>query len=80
MHACTPATGPGRSSLCLGSRAGAATGRRYPKPEMNGVKKSDGAIVCAGQRPDQVGSSPTGARVRGAISKSGGNSSLAGVS
>ena len=34
--------------------------------------------MCAGQRPDQVGSSPTGARMRGAISKSGGNSSLAG--
>ena len=36
-------------------------------------------IVCAGQRPDQVGSSPTGAQVRSAISKSGGNASLAGV-
>ena len=35
--------------------------------------------VCAGQRPDQVGSSPTDARVRGVISKSGGNASLAGV-
>ena len=37
-------------------------------------------MVCAGQRPDQVGSSPTDARVRGVISKSGGNASLAGVS
>ena len=37
-------------------------------------------VVCAGQRPDQVGSSPTDARVRGVISKSGGNASLAGVS
>jgi hypothetical protein len=46
---------------------------------MNGQEKSDSAIVCAGQRPDQVGSSPTGARVGGAISKSGGNASLAGV-
>jgi hypothetical protein len=36
-------------------------------------------VVCAGQRPDQVGQSPTGARVRGTISKSGGNASLAGV-
>ena len=51
-----------------------------PKPEMNGVKKSDGAILCAGQHPDRVGWSPTGARVGGAISKSGGNASLAGVS
>ena len=37
-------------------------------------------IVCAGQHPDRVGWSPTGARVGGAISKSGGNASLAGVS
>ena len=36
-------------------------------------------VLCAGQRPDQVGSSPTDARVRGVISKSGGNASLAGV-
>ena len=42
-------------------------------------EKSAEAIVCAGQRPDQVGWSPTGARVGGAISKSGGNVSLAGV-
>ena len=41
-----------------------------PKPEMNGVKKSDGAIVCAGQHPDRVGWSPTGTQVGGAISKS----------
>ena len=38
------------------------------------------AILCAGQRPDQVGLSPTDARVRGVISKGGGNSSPAGVS
>ena len=43
------------------------------------VEKSAEAIVCAGQRPDQVGLSPTGARVRGAISESGGNASLAGT-
>ena len=36
-------------------------------------------MLCAGQRPDQVGSNPTGARVRGAISKGGGNASLAGL-
>jgi hypothetical protein len=33
--------------------------------------------VCAGQRPDQEGSSPSGARMRSAVSKSGGNASLA---
>ena len=46
---------------------------------MYDPKESDSAIVCAGQRPDQVGWSPTGARIRSAISESGGNSSLAGV-
>src|SRR5262249_54600403 len=35
-------------------------------------------IVCAGQRAGQEGSSPSGARMRGAVSKSGGNASLAG--
>jgi len=40
--------------------------------------ESDGFVVCAGQRPDQEGSSPSGARMRSAISKRGGNSSLAG--
>ena len=45
-----------------------------------GMEKSDEGIVCAGQRPDRVGWSPTGARVGGAISKNGGNASPAGVS
>ena len=45
---------------------------------MHVTGKSDGGIVCAGQRPDQDGSSPSGARMRGAISEGGGNSSLAG--
>jgi hypothetical protein len=39
--------------------------------------KSDWLIVRAEQRVVQEGSSPSGARMRGAISKSGGNSSLA---
>ena len=43
-------------------------------------QKSDTGIVCAGQRPDQAGSSPAGAWVRGVISKGGGNASPAGVS
>jgi hypothetical protein len=33
--------------------------------------------VCAGQRIDQEGLSPSGSRMRGAISKGGGNASLA---
>jgi len=40
-------------------------------------EKSDPAIVCAGQRPDREGSSPSSARMRSAVSKSGGNASLA---
>ena len=43
-------------------------------------RPADMRIVCAEQRPDRVGWSPTGARIGGAISKSGGNASLAGVS
>jgi len=38
---------------------------------------TDGPVLCAGQRPDQEGSSPSGARMRSAVSKSGGNASLA---
>jgi hypothetical protein len=34
--------------------------------------------VCAEQRVDREGSSPSGARMRSAVSKSGGNSSLPG--
>jgi hypothetical protein len=40
-------------------------------------QKSAEGIVCAGQRIDQEGSSPSGARMRSAVSKSGGNASLA---
>ena len=61
-------------------RGGIAEERSNPQPMMNGMEKSDSEIVCAGQHPDRVGWSPTGARVGGAISKSGGNASLAGVS
>ena len=44
---------------------------------MHGPEKSDLAIVCAGQRMVQEGSSPSGARMRGAISERGGNASRA---
>ena len=46
---------------------------------MNGQEKSDFGIVCAGQRPDREGSSPSGARMGSAVSKGGGNASLAEV-
>ena len=39
---------------------------------------ADGSVVCAGQREGQEGSSPSGARMRSAVSKSGSNVSLAG--
>jgi hypothetical protein len=45
--------------------------------DMNVQEKSDCAVVRAEQRVVQEGSSPSGARMRGAISESGGNSSLA---
>ena len=44
---------------------------------MYGMKKSDEAIVCARQRNGQEGSSPSGPRMRGAVSKGGGNASPA---
>ena len=46
---------------------------------MHRREKSDPAVVCAGQRMNQEGSSPSGARMRSAVSKSGGNASLAEV-
>ena len=60
------------------SKVGPITGNTGKWAE--GERVADGRVVCAGQRPDRVGSSPTGARVRGAISKGGGNASPAGVS
>jgi hypothetical protein len=50
------------------------------KSHMHGGGESYSGIVCAEQRVDREGSSPSGARMRGAVSKSGGNSSLAGKS
>jgi hypothetical protein len=52
-----------------------------PHVVMHGVigQKSADGIVCAGQRINQEGSSPSSAWIRGAVSKSGGNASLAGV-
>ncbi len=39
---------------------------------------SERLVVCAGQRTDQEGSSPSGARMRSAVSERGGNASRAG--
>lgn len=38
---------------------------------MHDTEKSDFGIVCAGQRMSQEGSSPSGARMRSAVSKGG---------
>src|SRR4029077_16836042 len=40
-------------------------------------QESENVVVCAGQRMSQEGSSPSGARMRGAVSKGGGNASSA---
>ena len=45
---------------------------------MHEHRQSDDGIVCAGQRSDQEGSCPSDAQMRGVISESGGNASLAG--
>ena len=42
-----------------------------PHAELYVDEKSDEAIVCAGQRMSQEGSSPSGARMRSAVSKGG---------
>ena len=47
-------------------------------PGMHARGKSDGRVVCAGQRFDPEGSSPSAARMRGGVSKDGGNASSAG--
>ena len=53
-------------------RTGKAGGRT---PMMHDARKSDGLVVCAGQRTGQEGSSPSGPRMRGTVSKGGGNAS-----
>ena len=39
---------------------------------------AEGFVVCAGQRFDPEGSSPSAAQMRGGVSKDGGNASSAG--
>ena len=58
------------------SKSGRITGAPGKSTEDETV--TAGLVVCAGQRTDQEGWSPSGARMRGAISESGGNASLAG--
>ena len=69
---------PVLETRCGGARGASTKVYKGSRNRQGPYRESEGLIVCAGQRPDQVGSSPTGARMRGAISKSGGNASLAG--
>ena len=50
---------------------------REPRGDLTATQESADGMVCAGQRPDREGSSPSGARMRSAVSKGGGNASLA---
>src|SRR6516165_10246090 len=52
-------------------------GRFWSRQLADEIAQADAFVLCAGQRPDQEGSSPSGARMRSAVSKSGGNASLA---
>ncbi len=70
------ASGP----FVVGRTRTAGRRRRAIKAQMNGSVESYSGIVCAEQRVDREGPSPSGARMRSAVSKSGGNSSLAGKS
>ena len=63
------------TGLVPGGRSGKAIGRT---PDMHAWGKSDDCVVCAGQRFDPEGSSPSAARMRGGVSKDGGNASSAG--
>ena len=78
----------GRFGGCAGKAVGLTLGDlRCVRPSRTeravrhviAAQKSAEGKVCAGQRPDQVGSNPTGARIGGAISKDGGNASSAGM-
>jgi len=49
-----------------------------PTAKSSGVQReSEGIVVCAEQRVAREGLSPSGARMRSAISENGGNASLA---
>ena len=54
------------------------SGLRKERSILTGRQKSAAGVVCAEQRVDREGSSPSGARMRSAISERGGNASRAG--
>jgi len=58
------------SQLSCGLPHWAKSGAGELKSQLPDVRqRSADTILCAGQRPDQEGSSPSGARMRGAIGK-----------
>ena len=73
------------SALALGVAIAPSERTRWQTIAPTGViqsvskQKSADGIVCAGQRINQEGSSPSGARIRGTVSEGGGNALLAGV-
>jgi hypothetical protein len=60
------------------SRMGRLGKAKSRPPSVYARGKSDDCVVCAGQRLDPEGSSPSAARMRGGLSKDGGNASSAG--
>src|SRR6266851_6718963 len=63
---------PGDLSSVVATRLGES------RDDLTWRQKSAEGVVCAEQRVVQEGRSPSGARMRSAVSKSGGNASLAG--
>jgi hypothetical protein len=63
----SPVTGEGRPEKAFSRTSG-----------VNVFEESDDLVVCAGQCFDPEGSSPSAARMRGGVSKGGGNASPAG--
>ena len=73
-HTWEALAGPG-DPTCHSGRSGGEPFYKATKGRET-VRVADGAVVCAGQRTNQEGSSPSGVRMRGAISKGGDETSL----
>ena len=71
-------TGRNSSALCDINKVGVGGYDRVPAAPCVLPSGFIGCVPCAEQRVVREGSSPSGARMRGAISKSGDNTSLAG--
>jgi len=67
------------SAPAAGKAAGRLEKAMSRESNMHAGRESDGCVVCAEQRVDREGSSPSGARMRSAVSERGGNASRAGI-